>query len=262
MDGLLVVDKPAGPTSHDVVARRAPRAAASGASATPARSIRWRPACCRWSSAARPGWRIPERAATRRTRRSIRLGVRDRHRRRAGRGRSARRPAGALPSRDAIDARARRVPRHVPAAAAGVFGEEDRRAAQLQAGARRRAATRRAAAGACRRPTSPTCRARRPAAPVRVTAHAHRDPERRRRRRDAARATAPPASTSARWRTISASGSASARTWRRCGARAAATSALDRRRRRSTRSSAIRRGRDGRAGPAGAACCRTCRRSS
>ena len=46
-DGLLVVDKPSGWTSHDVVARSAgsPEPARSG---TPARSTRWRPAC--WCS--------------------------------------------------------------------------------------------------------------------------------------------------------------------------------------------------------------------
>ena len=50
--GLLLVDKPAGITSHDVVARRAPRDAVRGASATPARSIRSPPACSSSSSVA------------------------------------------------------------------------------------------------------------------------------------------------------------------------------------------------------------------
>ena len=57
MDGLLVIDKPAGPTSHDVVARDAPRRSAKRGSAIPARSIRWRAVCCRSSSEARHGSR-------------------------------------------------------------------------------------------------------------------------------------------------------------------------------------------------------------
>ena len=57
MDGVLVIDKPAGP---DLARRRRARRgarSASGGSATPARSIRWRPACCRSSSAGRRGSR-------------------------------------------------------------------------------------------------------------------------------------------------------------------------------------------------------------
>ena len=65
VDGVLLVDKPAGKTSHDIVAavRRAPRRAS--ASATPARSTRSRPACC-WSSSAAPrgssasSWTLPK----------------------------------------------------------------------------------------------------------------------------------------------------------------------------------------------------------
>ena len=48
------IDKPAGPTSHDVVRACGARAASHG-SDTPARSIRARPDSCRWSSAARRG---------------------------------------------------------------------------------------------------------------------------------------------------------------------------------------------------------------
>ena len=47
MDGVLLVDKPAGKTSHDVVARgRAASSARGRRSATPARSTRSRPGCC------------------------------------------------------------------------------------------------------------------------------------------------------------------------------------------------------------------------
>ncbi len=126
---------------------------ASGASATPARSIRRRAACWRWSSAARLGWRIPERQPQ-----AVRGGraiwaSRPTPHDAAGTARSARsRPA---PAREEIDAGARRFPRHVSAAAPGVLGEEDRRQPQLQAGAgsRRRArATRRTAAADAARP--------------------------------------------------------------------------------------------------------------
>ena len=55
MDGVLVVDKPQGLTSHDVVAV-ARRALGERASAIPARSTRWRPACCRWRVAAPRAW--------------------------------------------------------------------------------------------------------------------------------------------------------------------------------------------------------------
>ena len=54
MDGVLLVDKPAGPTSYDIVApvRRALRR--KRRSATPARWIRSRPGCCSsWSAAPR-----------------------------------------------------------------------------------------------------------------------------------------------------------------------------------------------------------------
>ena len=67
IDGVLVVDKPGGLTSHDVVAARAARARRARASATPARSIRWPPACCRCSSAAPRGSRSSSPAPTRRT---------------------------------------------------------------------------------------------------------------------------------------------------------------------------------------------------
>ena len=48
---------PSGPTSHDVVARVRRALARAARSATPARSIRPRPACCRWSWAGPRGSR-------------------------------------------------------------------------------------------------------------------------------------------------------------------------------------------------------------
>ena len=235
MDGLLVVDKPAGPDLARRRRARAPRAAASGASATPARSIRWRPACCRSSSAGDAARAIPERE-----RQGVRRGgparLRDRHRRRAGPAVGAGRDAAAAVARG--DRRgARRVPRHVPAAAAGVLGEEDRRPAQLRARARAREPAR-----SRRRPTCAPASRHCPLPRQRHRAR-HRHRWRRRRHGDAAASTAPPASTSARWRTTSASGSASARTSRRCGGRAAASSTLDRgdRARRGSSATASRR---------------------
>ncbi len=136
MDGLLVIDKPAGPTSHDVVARvrralgerrightgtldplasgvlplvvgRATRLARFLSASD--KSVRRR----RPRSASRP---------TPATRTATPIGDR-RH------GGAA---AGARGDRP----RARRVSRHVPAAAAGVLGEEDRGTPQLRARAR------------------------------------------------------------------------------------------------------------------------------
>ena len=52
MDGILLIDKPAGKTSHDVVAA-VRRELAGGGSGTPARSTRSRRACCSSSSGAR-----------------------------------------------------------------------------------------------------------------------------------------------------------------------------------------------------------------
>ncbi len=46
VEGLLLVDKPAGVTSHDVVDSRSPDPRARGRSGMPGRSIRWRPGCC------------------------------------------------------------------------------------------------------------------------------------------------------------------------------------------------------------------------
>ena len=92
----------------------------------------------RAAAGARP--RDAARAVPERQRQELRGGrparLLDRH------GDAAGRPIGAALRRAAAVARrdrrgARRVSRHVPAAAAGVLGEEDRRQAQLQAGAAR-----------------------------------------------------------------------------------------------------------------------------
>ena len=116
-DGVVLVDKPAGVTSHDVVAaqRRArPRRRRSG---TRARSTRSPPGCCSCSSAARracsaSSWRCP--SATRRWR-----GWAGR-RPPATRGRDRARP-------DAARA-ARAADRHDPPAPAGLLGGQGRRA--------------------------------------------------------------------------------------------------------------------------------------
>ena len=61
-DGLAVVDKPAGWTSHDVVAK-ARGCSASGRSATPARSTPTPPACCCSAWVGAPGCCASSRAA-------------------------------------------------------------------------------------------------------------------------------------------------------------------------------------------------------
>ena len=130
MDGLLVVDKPSGPTSHDVVARV--RRALRRAAHRPHRHARSagdrRPAAGRRTGHAARALPERERQVVRR-RRPPRL--RDRHRRRPGEPPGRRTGAAAVARRDRRGAR--RVSRHVPAAAAGVLGEEDRRRAQLRA---------------------------------------------------------------------------------------------------------------------------------
>ncbi len=133
MDGLLVIDKPSGPTSHEVVARvrRALGERRIGHTGTldPAatgvlplvlgRATR----LARFLSASDKSYEAV-----------VRLGVAtDTH---DGAGT----PAGPVLSGRAAVTRgdrsgARRVPRHVSAAAARVLGEEDRRPPQLQSGA-------------------------------------------------------------------------------------------------------------------------------
>ena len=198
MDGLLVIDKPAGPTSHDVVARvrRVLRRA-------PHRPHRHARSGGERRAAARPRPRDAPRAFPERERQGAT--------RRSSDSASATdtydaegRPVGArshraVPARDADRRRARCVPRHVPAAAAGVLGQEDRRAAQLRA--------RRAPRGSPPRPRRPPCPARRRRLPCR-----HRSPSRCTTWQSstspvtASRSTssARPVSTSGRWRTISA----------------------------------------------------------
>ncbi len=68
-DGLVIVDKPAGLTSHDVVGPDAPARAAPARSATPARSTRWPPACSCSASAGPPGCSPTSSWPTRPTRR-------------------------------------------------------------------------------------------------------------------------------------------------------------------------------------------------
>ena len=107
----------------------------------------------------------------------------------------------ALPVARSDRSRARRVSRHLHAAAARVFGEEDRRRAQLQAGAaaRRPAESRSMLQPACR-PTS-----------VRVTSTGSTSSASTATASRCA-STAPLASTCGRWRTTSASDSGPART--------------------------------------------------
>ena len=79
-------------TSHDVVARGAPRAAACARSATPGRSTRSRPGCCSsWSGARDASAALPHGAAedaTWRSRGSARVSTHRRPRRRAHRDRA------------------------------------------------------------------------------------------------------------------------------------------------------------------------------
>ncbi len=111
MDAVLVIDKPIGPTSFDVVRQHPAGGAARGASGTVARSIRRPRACCRSAWAKRPSWRSSCSTPTRQYDFTVVLRRRDRHRRRGrrghgpprrGRGRRGRgaRRAGAIPRRD------------------------------------------------------------------------------------------------------------------------------------------------------------------
>ena len=78
MDGVLVVDKPQGLTSHDVVAASRRRCLANAASVIPARSIRWPPACCRWHAGAPRGSCGSSSASDKDYEATIRFGVDDR----------------------------------------------------------------------------------------------------------------------------------------------------------------------------------------
>ena len=122
MDGVLVVDKPQGLTSHDVVAV-ARRALDERASATPARSIRWPRASCRWRAAGPRGWCGSSSARTRTTKPTIRFGVTTdylrRHRHETGR-------ADRCPTREAVEAALAVAARGVSADATGVLREEGR----------------------------------------------------------------------------------------------------------------------------------------
>ena len=202
MDGVLLIDKPSGPTSHDVVARLRARRPASAASATPARSIRWRPACCRSCSAAPRGWRRSSRAATRPTTR---------------RSDSASRPTPTTPT----------AGRSATATSALPDRRGDRR------GARRRFAAR---SISCRRRTRPRrSAARRPTTwrgatsrstlkPVTVTVRALDVHRPRGRPRATVVSRRQRASTCGRWRATWATRSGAAPTWPPCGGRAAGRS--------------------------------------
>ena len=134
VDGVLVVDKPAGPTSHDVVdrvrraLRRAPRRA------TPAPSIPSPPACCPSASARRRGWRASWPRARRRTARRVRLGFATTTDDLTGEPLGAPRPV-AVVARGAGARPARALVGTLDAGAAGVLRQAGRRPAALRAGA-------------------------------------------------------------------------------------------------------------------------------
>ena len=204
---------------------RAARRSASSASATPARSIRWPPACCR-SSLGRATRLARFLSASDKSYEAVDPPRRrDRHVRRARARRSGRR-------RGARCRRARRSTRRSTRSAA--------RSCSSRRRSRRRRST--AAAATSSRAARAPCRASRRArpaapalpAPVTVTAHAIDVLERRRRPRDAARRLLgrllrPVAGARPRRAARDA-----ARISRRCGGRGAATSRSTQARRRST----------------------------
>ena len=159
MDGLLIIDKPSGPTSHDVVARDAARARASAAIGHTGTLDPAAPACCRWSrprDAARRFLSAGERA-TKRSFASASPPTPD----------AKGQPVGPSVTTAAAVARrdrggARRVSRHISSAAAGVFGEEDRRTRSYKL-ARARSRPSRAARPRCS-PSFPPRARRRPSA--------------------------------------------------------------------------------------------------
>ena len=195
MNGVLVVDKPSGPTSHDVVARvrRAlgtRRVGHTGTLDPLATGV------LPLVSAAPRGWRSSCRPTTRNTSptsgsasRPPRYDVLDARRRRR-----CRTAAGATIDRSRARTGARRVPRHVPADAAGVLRQEDRRHAGVRAGP-----------GGSRRRSSSRSRSRSRALEVLEQDGATRT---------ACGSCARAGSTSGRSRTSSGVGSAAARIWR------------------------------------------------
>ena len=239
MDGLLVVDKPVGPTSHDVVARvrrllRERRVGHTGtldpmASGVLPLVIGRATRLARFLSAGDKqlrGRRAPRHATDTYDAMGSAMGTAYPAR--------CQTPSGST-GRSSLS-------RHVPAAAAGVLGEEDRRRAQLPAG-RDRPAIRSDGAGVLRtrRPRPLPCRS---GAGRCVGRHDQWAVDRRPRRRSTSPAR--PASTSARWLTTSGRRSARARTSRRCGGRR-------RRARRSPSAVPLADARKrGRAGPGGA----------
>ena len=100
-DGLVVVDKPAGWTSHDVVAQAAQGRTGNGASGTRARSIPTPPACCSSGSGARRACCGSCQETTKAYRGACRVRHRHRHARRGGR--SARPATDDAVTRDEIE---------------------------------------------------------------------------------------------------------------------------------------------------------------
>ena len=205
MNGVLVVDKPSGPTSHDVVGARAASAWQRAASATPARSIRWRPACCRSSSAAPRGSRSSCRPTTRSTSPTSGFGFATDDLRRAGHAELAAHAPDA-PDRSRADAIERRS-----ASSAARTCRRRRRSRRRRSRASRRTSSR-------GREQSPELK------PVQVTVTRARGPRNRVSGAPASESCARAGSTCGRWRTTSGVGSGAARTWRRCAGRAPARS--------------------------------------
>ena len=96
--GILLVDKPGGMTSHDVVSRARQVRSAPARSATPARSTRWRRDCSSSGSTPRPGCSPTSSALDKTYEATIRLGVVDRLGRRRRRGDRPADPAASLRS--------------------------------------------------------------------------------------------------------------------------------------------------------------------
>ena len=137
MNGVLVVDKPAGPTSHDVVARRATRAGRRAHRPhRHARSARDRRAAARRRTRDAAG-AVPDAATTRSTSRGFGSASRRRPTMPRGSAELRRGRRRRLPRRldeRAVERRSPDVHGDLPADAAAVFREEGRRDAGVHAG--------------------------------------------------------------------------------------------------------------------------------
>ena len=140
MNGVLVVDKPSGPTSHDVVGARAAgaghaRIGHTGTLDPLATGVLPLVIGTRHAAGA-----VPVSADDKEYVADVRFGLATTD----TTMRSAREPPARRPRRpmrpDGLEAALERVPRHVPPDAAGVFGKEDRRRAGLRARPRGQAA--------------------------------------------------------------------------------------------------------------------------